>query len=62
TVLRGDRPVVELVPPPAGRRLGDLPGILDRIPRLAPAEADALADDLDASRRTLAPPEDPWAS
>ena len=62
TVLRGDRPVVELVPPPRGRRLGDLPGILDRIPRLAPEEASRFADDVRASRALLRPPEDSWAS
>ena len=62
TVLRGDRPVVELVPPPGGRRLGDLPGILDRIPRLDPEDAEALAEELSESRRLLTPPENAWAS
>ena len=62
TVLRGDRPVMELVPTPRGRRLGDLGSILERIPRLTAEEATALEEDLEASRKALTPPEDSWAS
>ena len=62
TVLRGDRPVVELVPTPRGRNLLELGDILDRIPRLTPEEAAAFEEDLDAGRSMLSPPEDTWAS
>lgn len=62
TVVRGDRAVVELVPTPRGRRLGDLNDILGRIPRLGPEEAAALEKDLAASRTILEPPGDSWAS
>jgi len=63
TVVRGNRPVAELIPAPRGRRLGDLPGILGGLPRLGAAEAEALGADLDAARAALEPPQgDAWAS
>lgn len=62
-VLRGHRPVVELVPPPQPRRLGDLPGILSGLPRLGPDEAVRLGSEMDAARSALGGAgEGPWGS
>ena len=63
-ILRGNRPVAELHPLPAGKRLGELPALLASLPHLSPAEADELADDLEAARQVLAHAEvrDPWRS
>lgn len=63
TVVRGSRPVVELTPPPLGRRLGDLPGILGDLPPLGPEEAERLGRDVDQARAALGQAAgDPWAS
>jgi antitoxin (DNA-binding transcriptional repressor) of toxin-antitoxin stability system len=62
TVLRGNRPVVELAPPPRGRRLGDLPAILSDLPPLGPDEAGRMGADIDDARRTLGAVGDPWGS
>ena len=63
-ILRGNRPVAELCPHPAGKRLGELPALLASLPHLSPAEADELADDLEAARQALARTEThaPWQS
>ena len=67
-VIRGNRPVVDLVPPPRARRLGDLPGILARLPHLGAEDAEELSREMDAARSELGGPpmpsttEDPWAS
>lgn len=53
-ILRGNRPVAELRPLPAGKRLGELPALLASLPHLSPAEADELANDLTAARQALA--------
>lgn len=53
-LVRGNRPVAELRPLPAGKRLGELPVLLASLPHLSPAEADELADDLTAARQALA--------
>ena len=53
-LLRGNKPVAELRPLPAGKRLGDLPALLESLPHLSPAEADELAADLEAARHALA--------
>lgn len=62
TLLRGSRPVAELRPLPAGKRLGDLPGLLASLPRLE--DAAELGADLDAARLELSRGEwvDPWRS
>lgn len=62
-LVRGGKPVAELSPVPSGTRLGDLPSLLDALPRLGD-EAQAFAADLDAARAELAahPPGDPWES
>jgi antitoxin (DNA-binding transcriptional repressor) of toxin-antitoxin stability system len=64
TLMRGNKPVAELRPVPAGRRLGELPELLASLPRLSPADAAVLAEDLDAARQEIAeqPLRDPWAS
>lgn len=64
TLMRGNKPVAELRPVPAGRRLGELPELLASLPRLSPTDAAALAEDLDAARHEIAeqPLRDPWAS
>jgi antitoxin (DNA-binding transcriptional repressor) of toxin-antitoxin stability system len=62
-LMRGGRPVAELMPVVTGARLGDLPTLLDSLPRLTADEAAALGEDLDRARSELAkrPPGDPWA-
>jgi antitoxin (DNA-binding transcriptional repressor) of toxin-antitoxin stability system len=64
TLMRGNRPVAELRPVPAGRRLGELPELLASLPRLSPQDAAALAEDLEGARQQMAeqPLRDPWAS
>lgn len=60
---RGGKPVAELRPVPEGRRLGDLPAILESLPRLGADEADAFARDLRDVRDELnaLAGGDPWA-
>jgi len=64
TLLRGGKPIAEVIPVPEGRRLGDLPAILDALPSLGEAEAKAFEHDLDAARveQAQVPQADPWAS
>jgi antitoxin (DNA-binding transcriptional repressor) of toxin-antitoxin stability system len=63
-LMRGNKPVAELGPLPAGKRLAELPGLLDSLPKLSEAEAEAFADDLAEARSILATTDirDPWAS
>jgi len=62
-VTRGDRPAVELVPPPRSRKVGELPEIFARLPRLPEGDADAWSSELAEARRDVGPPpEDPWDS
>lgn len=63
-LLRGGRPVAELTPLPSGTRLGDLPDLLESLPRLSPEEAEAFAGDLDRARDELLEhePRSPWES
>ncbi len=63
TVLRGNRPVAELIPAPRGRALGELPALLADLPGLGAAEAEAMGSELDEARaRVAGPGRDPWAS
>jgi antitoxin (DNA-binding transcriptional repressor) of toxin-antitoxin stability system len=64
TLMRGNKPVAELRPVPAGRRLEELPELLSSLPRLSAEDAAALTDDLDVARQQIAeqPLRDPWAS
>ena len=64
TLMRSGKPVAELGPVPAGKRLGELPDLLKSLPRLGAAEAESLAKDLEAGRDLLRKAEvrDPWDS
>ena len=65
TLMRGGKEVAELTPvAPAGRRLADLPALLESLPHLDPDEADAFARDVaDARKRANDDaPRDPWES
>lgn len=53
-LVRGNKPVAELRPLPAGKRLVELPALLASLPRLSPAEATQFGDDLAVARQTLA--------
>lgn len=61
---RGGRPVARLVPVPEGGRLGELPDLLEAIPRLDPDDAEVFARELAVARDELPPikTEDPWGS
>ena len=62
-LMRGGKAVAELVPAPAaGRRLAELPAVLASLPRLGVDEASRFGADLEAARKGLAQPADPWAS
>ncbi|MCA1719111.1 MAG: type II toxin-antitoxin system Phd/YefM family antitoxin [Actinobacteria bacterium] len=63
-LMRGNKPVAELGPLPAGKRLVELPGLLASLPRLSEAEAEEFADDLVSARSKLSSTEvrDPWES
>ena len=63
-LVRGKKPIAELRPLPAGKRLAELPGLLAALPPLSAAEAGEFADDLDAARKELSRTEedDPWRS
>ena len=52
--MRGNKPVAELRPLPAGKRLVELPALLASLPHLSPAEATQLAGDLTAARQVPA--------
>lgn len=43
-LVRGNKTVAELHPVPQGTRLGDLPALLEGLPRLTVEEADVFAD------------------
>ena len=53
-LVRGNKPVAELRPLPAGKRLVELPALLASLPHLSSAEATQLAGDLTAARQLLA--------
>ena len=61
---RGGRPVARLVPVPRGGRLGDLPALLEAVPRLSTEDAEALARDVRDARDSVPalPDGDPWES
>ena len=64
TLVRGKKPLAELRPLPAGRRLSELPALFAALPRLSPAEAADFADDLSSAHSELAHAEvrDAWQS
>ena len=63
-LMRGNKPVAELGPLPAGRRLAELPGLFGALPKLSEAEAKEFADDLISARSMLSATDVqyPWAS
>lgn len=64
TLVRGNKAVAELGPSPVGKRLADLPGLLDSLPGLSGEEAREFAEDLASGRSELSATKvrDPWAS
>jgi antitoxin (DNA-binding transcriptional repressor) of toxin-antitoxin stability system len=62
TLVRGNKPLAELRPLPAGARLSELPGLLDSLPPLTEAEADDFAADLETFRAELDEARDAWQS
>jgi len=64
TLVRGNKPVAELRPLPAGKRLSELPALFASLPRLSPSEAADFADDLSSARAVLTHAEvrDAWQS
>jgi antitoxin (DNA-binding transcriptional repressor) of toxin-antitoxin stability system len=64
TLVRGNKPVAELSPVISGRRLVDLPYLLDSLPSLNDADARAFADDISDAHFGLSgtPLRDPWES
>ena len=63
-LTRGNKPVAELRPLPAGRTLAELSQIVASLPPLSVEDATQFADDLDKARQELAQQTspDPWAS
>ena len=61
---RGGRPVARLIPVPRAGRLGDLPILLDTVPKLSAEDAETLVADMENARCELPPlpPEGSWAS
>lgn len=55
-LTRGNRVVAEIRPVPEARKLSELPGLLDALPRLGPDDAKAFARDWAASREELRGP------
>lgn len=63
-LIRGGKPVAELSPVPGGRRLGELPALLESLPSLDEGDAGRFAAELDDARGELdhGPTRDPWQS
>ncbi len=63
-LTRGNRVVAEIRPVPEVRKLSELPGLLDALPRLGHEDAEAFARDWAASREELGGPgsEGAWGS
>jgi antitoxin (DNA-binding transcriptional repressor) of toxin-antitoxin stability system len=63
-LVRGNKPIAELRPLPAGKRLADLPALCASLPHLSFADAAQFAADLTEAREALARVEihDPWQS
>jgi antitoxin (DNA-binding transcriptional repressor) of toxin-antitoxin stability system len=64
TLVRGKKPLAELRPLPAGKRLSELPALFASLPRLSPSEAADFADDLSSAQAELTRAEvrDAWQS
>ncbi|MGH3147349.1 MAG: type II toxin-antitoxin system Phd/YefM family antitoxin [Rubrobacter sp.] len=63
-LVRGNKPVAELGPLPAGKRLAELPGLLGSLPGLSETDVEEFAADLASAKATLEKAEgrDPWES
>ena len=63
-LTRGNKPIAELRPLPAGKHLAELPALLASLPHLSEAEAAQFAADLTGAREELTRAElrDPWQS
>ncbi|MDR7481722.1 MAG: type II toxin-antitoxin system Phd/YefM family antitoxin [Armatimonadota bacterium] len=61
-LLKGGKPVAELVPTQVPVRLGELPAILADLPHLDAEDAGRFEADLDAVRRETVPRTTPWVS
>jgi antitoxin (DNA-binding transcriptional repressor) of toxin-antitoxin stability system len=63
-LMRGNKPVAELGPVPAGKRVAELPDLIASLPRLSEDEAAEFAEDLVSARSMLSATDvrDPWAS
>lgn len=64
TLVRGKKPLAELRPLPAGKRLSELPALFASLPRLSASEAADFAADLSSAQAELAHAEvhDAWQS
>lgn len=64
TLMRGGKPVAELIPVARGIRIEDLPALFASLPRLTPDEAEAFALDIESGRPLAGDDDfrDPWAS
>jgi len=64
TLFRGKKPVAELKPVPAAKKLSELKSILNSIPRLAEKESTSFLEDLEKIRKegNREMPGDPWES
>jgi hypothetical protein len=54
-MMHGNKPIAELGPLLANKRLTELPELLAYLPKLSETEAEAFADDLASARSTLWP-------
>ena len=63
-LVRGNKPIAELRPLPAGKRLAELPALCTSLPHLSSTDAAQFAADLTVAREALARVEvhDPWRS
>jgi len=64
-LLKGGKPVAELVPTEAAAplRLGELPAVLAGLPHLDPEDADRFEADLESARKAAGlAPTAPWVS
>lgn len=63
-LVRGNKPVAELGPLPAEKRLAELPGLLASLPKLSEGEAAEFAEDIVSARSKLSATDvrDPWGS
>jgi len=52
-LTRGNKVIAEIRPLPVGRKLGDLPGILESLPHLSEREAEAFGKEISEARAEL---------